>query len=287
MHSQSQTRPAIFKNRWAIRSGSVATVSLLISCTATVGQNPAQSPSGVATSTFAENPSNFRLSLTDAPNDDLKSVFVNVKHAELRLNRGGDEARVIVAENLGLVDLLSLQNGVTLPMADLQIPELVTVTQIRLVLDDQGNHIIKSDGSRCDLKTPSAQKTGVKLLIHKGVTVEKGYSYSVVADFDAKKSVVLTGNGGCLLKPVIKLKSATRIELPPPPEDNGGGDVEPTPTPVPTPIPSSDDSSGEEPVVNDDGASQEDDGSGFDSGTDDSVPVVPADDLNEYFSDNF
>jgi hypothetical protein len=214
-------------------------------------------------SIYAQNPNNFRLSLTDAPNDDLKKVVVKVKYAELRVSGGGKEARVIVAENLGEVNLLDLQNGVTLPMADLAIPEQLSITQIRLVLDSEGNYIIKSDDSRCDLSTPSAEQTGIKLLIQQGITIDKGYSYSVVADFDAKKSVVLQGNTGCLLKPVIKLKSATRVELAPPGEENPGDDGE--------------------VVVPDDSGIQSDDGSGFDSGTDESVPEIPGDDVTEFF----
>lgn len=46
-----------------------------------------------------EKPYNFRLSLTDAPNDDLTAVMVRIKHAELRISGGGREARVLVAEN--------------------------------------------------------------------------------------------------------------------------------------------------------------------------------------------
>jgi hypothetical protein len=137
---------------------------------------------------------------------------------------------VILSEGLGPVDLLTLQNGVLLPMADLQLPNDVTITQIRLVLESEGNYIIKGDGSRCDLKTPSEQKTGIKFILNQPVLIESGFSYSIVADFDASKSIVLTGNGGCLLKPVLKLKSANKISLPPP-----SPEVEPSPSPVPAP----------------------------------------------------
>ncbi len=192
-------------------------------------------------SRYAANPQNFRLSLTDAPNEQLKSVFVNVKYAEMRVSGKGKEARLRVAEGLGPVDLLTLQNGVTLPMADLDLPEDVVISQIRLVLETDGNYLIKEDGSRCDMKTPSAQKTGVKFLIKDGVKIEEGYSYSIVADFDAKKSVVLQGNGGCLLKPVLKLKSASRVVMPPDDGDGSGDNeippVDPTPSPTPSPTP--------------------------------------------------
>lgn len=226
---------------------------MLMACAGTSGHDGGLNSNG----TYAASPNNFRLSLTDAPNDDLTAVIVNVKFAELRLEGHGKKARLIVAENLGPIDLLQLQNGVTLPMADLDIPDDVKVTQIRLVLDSAGNYIERSDESRCDLHTPSAQKTGVKILIHDGVTVEEGYSYSVVVDFDAKKSIVQQGNGGCLLKPVLKLKSATRVDVDQPGE--------------------------EEEVVTDDGSEQDGDGSGFDDGTDETIPEVDGDALFQHF----
>jgi hypothetical protein len=252
---------------------SIFVLLMLTSC------GPSGISSGVITETaagtdssYAAGPKNFRLNLTDAPNHDIKSVFVNIKHAELRLSGGGKEGRLIVAENLGVVDLLKLQNGVLLPMADLNLPNDVTVTQIRLVLESEGNYIIKGDESRCDLHTPSAQQTGIKFLIHQGVTIEKGHSYSMVADFDVNKSIVLQGNGGCLLKPVLKLKCASRAEIPDDGEQPGA-----TPTPVPSPSPSP------TPTATPDLGSQVGDQTGFDDGEETTVPVISEEDLLLYF----
>ncbi len=231
-----------------MRAATAVHVATMIGC---AGSTDSRSESRYLSS-YAEKPHNFRLSLTDAPNDDLTAVVVNIKHAELRVSGGGKEARVIAAENLGPINLLDLQNGVTLPMEDMQLPAGVRVTQIRLVLNETGHYIMKGTEERCDLKTPSAQKTGVKILIHQGIAIDNGYNYSVVVDFDAKKSIVQTGNGGCLLKPVLKLKSATRIDVV------------------------------EEPVVPDDGSSQDGDDTGFDDGTDTGIPEVPTEDLDDY-----
>jgi len=231
----------------------------LIGLSACTGSTESSSGSGKVSS-YAQQPYNFRLSLTDAPNDDLTAVMVKVKYAELRVAGAGKEARIKAAENLGPINLLDLQNGVTLPMADLQFPAGIQITQIRLVLEEDGNYIVKNNETRCDLKTPSAQKTGVKILIHQGLAIDQGYNYSVVVDFDAKKSIVQQGNGGCLLKPVLKLKSASRVPN--------------AETPTPPPV--------EEEVVPEDGSEQEDDGDGFDGGTDEEVPWVPIEDLDDY-----
>jgi hypothetical protein len=194
------------KSKLAMASSAIAASILMVSCGMSGGSH------GEASSElFAPHPQNFRLSLTDAPNDDLKSVFVMVKHAEILMRARGKEGRVQVARGLGSIDLLTLQNGLTLPMADLTLPYDVEVYQIRLVLENSGHHTIHRNGARCDLRTPSQERSGIKLLIKNGVAIERGFSYSIVADFDAKKSVVSLGQGDCLLKPVLKLYSATRI----------------------------------------------------------------------------
>lgn len=288
MNQASATRKSQ-KTPLAVRRLVIMAATLgLVSCTQS-GTPSGGVSAGSPQSLYAGKPHNFRLSLTDAPNEEIRSVFVNVKHAELRVAGKGKEARVIVAENLGMVDLLTLQNGVTLPMADINLPESLTVTQIRLVLDSENNHLIKADGSRCDLKTPSQQKTGIKFLIHGGVLIEEGYSYSIVADFDAKKSVVLQGNGGCLLKPVLKLKSASKVVLPDP-EATPGPTPEPTPEPMPEPTPqptpNPDDSEdlsgdlGQQPG----GSTQVGDSSGWDDETETTMPpVIIEEDLSSYF----
>ena len=227
------------------------------------------------------------LSLTDAPNDDLKSVYVNVRHAELRVAGGGKEARIIVAENLGAVNLLNLQNGVTLPMANVTLPAGVVVTQIRLILNTTGNYIINTSDETCNLRIPSEAKTGIKLLIHGGVPMENGFNYSLVADFDAKKSVVQMGNGGCLLKPVLKLKSATKVAQVPPQEP-------PPPAQDLPPPPAQDGNVAAPPPAQDGGVvitlpvdgDNSGDGSGFDD-TDEAAqpPVIPEANLDEFFGD--
>lgn len=166
---------------------------------------------GTGTSQYAPKPANLRLNLTDAPHDELKNVFVNIDHAEILLSGGGKKARLILGQNMGLVDLMTLRNGVLLPIEDVAIPNGVSAHQIRLVLKPEGHYATKVDGSTCAMHTPSEQLSGIKILIHPTILFENNYSYSLVVDFDAQKSVVQQGNGGCLLKPVLKLKSATRI----------------------------------------------------------------------------
>ncbi|MDZ4676523.1 MAG: DUF4382 domain-containing protein [Oligoflexia bacterium] len=164
---------------------------------------------------YAYTPSTLRITLTDKPLDDASSVNINIKHVELFVQKGSLQGRLIIAENLGFVDLLKLRNGILKAMGDLKLPDGVTFHQMRLVLAD-GNNVVMNNGSVCQMKTPSAQTSGVKILFNPAFTTEAGYSYAITLDFDADDSVVLQGNGGCLLKPVIKVKSATRAPIPPP-----------------------------------------------------------------------
>ncbi len=158
------------------------------------------------------NNNNFRISLTDAPSKDLSEVIVNISSIELWLEKGGKAARLIIGQNLGQVDLMKLRNGILLPVQDVYIPPGVSVTQLRLVLHGEGNYGVKTDESMCDLQTPSAQQNGVKIKLAQNVMLEDGYSYSLVIDFDAEKSVVIKGNQDCLLKPVIKVAGFTRVD---------------------------------------------------------------------------
>ena len=162
---------------------------------------------------FPVTANNLRISLTDAPSKNLKSVFVNVDHAELFVAKGGARGRIIVSQNLGMVDLMTLRNGVLLPMEDLSLSAGLQITGIRLVLKGENNHAIKSDNSRCEMQTPSGQQSGIKIHLAQPFTLKTGSVYSMVMDFDAAKSVVVKGNGGCLLKPVLKLLSVTKIPL--------------------------------------------------------------------------
>lgn len=148
--------------------------------------------------------------LTDAPNKALQSVMVDIDHLEVLMAGEAKAGRLIVAKGLGVVDLLKLRDGVTLPLQDVVVPQGLKIEQIRLVLKLSGHFAVKPDGSLCELKTPSAQKTGIKVILTNKFRFEAGYSYNIVVDFDALESVVIQGNGRCLLKPVLKLKSATK-----------------------------------------------------------------------------
>lgn len=135
------------------------------------------------------------VKMTDAPGAfdavilSVKSVVVVTDKGEQTLNVGG-----------GPVDILRFRSGKDTVLADQDIPA-GTIQQVRLVLNGSGNRVIVA-GVSYDLTTPSGQTSGVKLNVHDQLTA--GIAYTMRLDFDAAQSIVLTGNGKYILKPVIR-----------------------------------------------------------------------------------
>ncbi len=143
---------------------------------------------------------NARMSvkLVDAPGD-YEAVNIDVEDVVIKYE--GDEAEYHVGEvNAGIYDLLELTGGQSANLAiDEEIPA-GDISQIRLVLGTENTVVV--DGETMDLQTPSAQQSGLKINLNE--TLEDGILYEYVLDFDVEASVVEQGNGGYLLKPVIR-----------------------------------------------------------------------------------
>lgn len=110
-----------------------------------------------------------------------------------------------------LINLLDLTGGKSELLGTEDLPK-GEIEKIRLVLGSN-NYVIK-DGERFDLKTPSAQQSGLKVKIDEDI--EGGQFYDLVIDFDVAKSIVEAGNSGQLiLKPVLRAyieKASTGIK---------------------------------------------------------------------------
>ncbi|MEJ2596072.1 MAG: DUF4382 domain-containing protein [bacterium] len=105
----------------------------------------------------------------------------------------------------GVYDLLDYAAGNDTLIAFDSVLTTQKVSQIRLLLG--GNNTVVEDGTSHELKTPSGQTSGLKILVNADLVA--GKSYKIVLDFDSDKSVNKTGNNNYQLKPVIK---ATVIE---------------------------------------------------------------------------
>ena len=99
-----------------------------------------------------------------------------------------------------IYNILDFVNGKDTLLVEDEIPAGY-LSQIRLVLGER-NTVMRGDLIH-NLKTPSAQQSGLKLNVHEDI--HPGMSYAYVLDFEAEKSIVTTGNEKHLLKPVIRV----------------------------------------------------------------------------------
>jgi hypothetical protein len=142
-------------------------------------------------------PGSARLAfrLTDAP-ASYDKVFIDLVGAQAIIN----DSIIDLDVNAGIYNLLDFTNGKDTLIVDQEIPS-GTLSQIRLILGS--NNTLKIGANTHDLKTPSAQQSGLKLNIH--ADFQQGVAYEYMIDFDAARSIVATGGGKYILKPVMKV----------------------------------------------------------------------------------
>ncbi len=158
------------------------------------------------------------VSLTDAPACGFDEVNVTVSKVRVHQSSSANEnARGwtdITLDPPRRINLLNL-NDPTQPNFALEslgeTPlEAGHYTQLRLVLTPNGpsppfnnSVVLSGTGNEIALVTPSALRSGIKL-IHQ-FNVASGQRVDLLLDFDACHSIVTTGNGKRILKPVIKV----------------------------------------------------------------------------------
>ncbi|MGN6420111.1 MAG: DUF4382 domain-containing protein [Pseudobacter sp.] len=142
----------------------------------------------------------LEVRLTDDPGDYEE---VNIDIVDIQINVSDDDSKgweSLPNVRKGIYNLLDLVNDKDTLLVNADIPA-GRVQQIRLILGP--NNTLKLNGGAIEpLQTPSAQQSGLKLNIHQSVSA--GILYTLVMDFDAARSIVTTGNGKYILKPVIR-----------------------------------------------------------------------------------
>ena len=151
------------------------------------------------------------IKLVDGPGNYDK-VFVDVQEILIKMDDDseGDNGWESVGVTPGVYDLLELTGGKSAILIDDYEVLAGELSQMRMILGDN-NYVVKGE-DEFPLKTPSAQQSGLKLKINQ--TLEAGYLYSFVLDFDVAKSIVDAGNSdNIILKPVINasLEAASGI----------------------------------------------------------------------------
>ncbi|SRR5260221_7266975 len=139
----------------------------------------------------------LQVRLIDAPGDfeevniDLQDVQVNSD------STGGWKSLVDIKK--GVYNLLEFTSGTDTLLGSIVLP-VGKVSQIRLILGS--NNTVKISGQSMPLSTPSAQQSGLKIQVH--TTLIAGIINKITLDFDAARSIVSTGSGAFILKPVIR-----------------------------------------------------------------------------------
>jgi hypothetical protein len=139
----------------------------------------------------------YNIRMTDAPGD-YQEVNVNIIGVEVHSDQKG---WIALNVKTGVYNLLKFSNGIDTLIGSGQIP-VGTVSQIRLILGSDKN-TVKVNNQVYPLSTPSAEQSGLKLQVHSELV--KNVTYNLSLDFDANKSIVVTGNNTYKLKPVIRV----------------------------------------------------------------------------------
>ncbi|MFD0941351.1 DUF4382 domain-containing protein [Pedobacter boryungensis] len=141
-----------------------------------------------------------QIRMTDAPGN-FDKINLSVKEIVLV----SDAKPYVFAVNTGVFNILNFRMGTSNPdllVADGEMPS-GEITEVRLVLNDSGNTIVVG-GVEQALTTPSGQSSGWKVKLTANPDLQPGVAYTLLLDFDAAKSIVSTGNGKYLLKPVVR-----------------------------------------------------------------------------------
>jgi hypothetical protein len=137
----------------------------------------------------------MNVKITDAPGA-YDALYLNIKEIQVFTSEG--QSTLEVAQNR--FDILDFRMGKDTLLASKDIPS-GRLQEIRLVLNETGNEVV-IDGHSYPLTTPSGQTSGLKLKVQDDLI--GGIAYTMTLDFDAAKSVVNTGSGKYILKPVIR-----------------------------------------------------------------------------------
>ena len=111
----------------------------------------------------------LNIRLTDGPGDYDQ---VNVDIDEIRVKMSDDTSQWITLTNgnYGIFNLLDYQNGVDTLLATGQVPN-VFLKEVRLILGD--SNTIMVDSVLYDLKTPSAEQSGLKIKLNKQISLNR------------------------------------------------------------------------------------------------------------------
>lgn len=139
--------------------------------------------------------------LTDAPLEDVLEANIVIQRIELIDSNG---VTVVLSDVEQPFDLLTLQDGVTAPLADVSLSD-GTFRQLRVVVSEDAS-LLMTDSTIQELKIPSGSTSGIKVIDLPEISLADSVERVVITiDFDAEDSFIRAGNSGMyLFRPVIK-----------------------------------------------------------------------------------
>jgi len=143
----------------------------------------------------------LEVRLTDDPSP-YDAVYIDVQKVEVNVSSDTGTSsgwQTLPLLRPGVYNLLNFRNGIDTVLASTDLPA-GKLSQMRLILGSNNSVVI--NGQSYAMKTPSAQQSGLKFNIHASLT--SGIVYRLWIDFDANRSIVTTGSGNYILKPVIR-----------------------------------------------------------------------------------
>lgn len=139
----------------------------------------------------------FQARMMDAPiAGNVEEVNVEIVGAEAHLEGSG---WINLPVQGGVYNLLQFVNGIDTLFVNTDIPA-GKLTQFRLKLG--AANTLKVDNVVYPLTIPSGGESGLKVNVNEQIT--DAATTVLFLDFDAAKSVTLTGNGDYILRPVIR-----------------------------------------------------------------------------------
>ena len=147
------------------------------------------------------------IHMTDAPAvEGVDAVNLNI--IQVSIKASGDESdqgwEVLRSDSMN-VDLLHLQNGVFTTLATGRVAA-GPYEQVRLKLGAGSTVVV--NGVTYPITVPSGMQSGLKLV--GPFTVPGGSGVDVALDFDASRSIILTGSGTYMLKPVVHVMAMSQ-----------------------------------------------------------------------------
>ena len=147
---------------------------------------------------------NLRLLLTDAP-ANFDEVWVEISRIDIGAGDIDDTTWLTLSEERTVLDLLSLQNGVTAVLGDAYLKPGY-YSQMRFVVENA--EVVMGD-ERVPLNMPVDANNGIK--VNLDFALEDEVDYAVVLNFGASESIRENGEEFLML-PVIKVEYIGEVE---------------------------------------------------------------------------